>query len=417
MTTGVETTTGPLGQGCANSVGMAIAAQALAQRFNRPGFDLFDYDVYALCGDGDMMEGVSAEAASLAGHLALSNLCWIYDSNHISIEGSTDLAFTEDVGKRFEAYGWNVIHVRRRQRHAGGRPRRSTRSRRPPTSPPSSSSTRSSATAAPAPAASKAHGEPLGEDNISRATKKAYGWPEDAQFLVPDGVEGGVHRRHHRARHARGAKRGRRCSSATREAHPATRPRPSTSLREGKLPDGWDKRHPELPRRRQGHRQPRFGRQGAERASPSTCPILMGGAADLSPSTKTDLKFQGAGSFEPGDYSGRNLHFGVREHAMGAIANGMTLTYLRGYTGTFLVFARLHARADPAGGDHGSADRLRLHPRLASASARTARPTSRSSISPRCAPSPGWTRSAPATRTRRRSRGRSRSSTRTSPPR
>ena len=334
MTTGVETTTGPLGQGCGNSVGMAIAERALAERFNRDGFTLFDHDVYVLCGDGDMMEGVSSEAASVAGHLGLSNLCWIYDSNSISIEGSTDLAFTEDVGKRFEGYGWNVIHVDDANDTATFAA--ALVAFRATTDRPTFIVVRSViGWGSPKAGSEKAHGEALGEDNV-RATKKAYGWPEDAQFLVPDGV----------AEAFRDAISGR--GKPAREAWEETFARyrqtfPTEAaefdlLRQGKLPDGWDADVPSFPADPKGVASRESGGKVLNAIAPHV-PMLIGGAADLSPSTKTNLTFQGAGSFEPGDYAGRNMHFGVREHAMGAIANGMALSYLRSYTGTFLVFA------------------------------------------------------------------------------
>ncbi len=334
MTTGVETTTGPLGQGCGNSVGMAIAAKALAARFNRRGFELFDFDTYVFCGDGDMMEGISSEAASLAGHLALPNLCWVYDSNHISIEGSTELAFTEDVGKRFDAYGWNVIHVDDANDTAAvGRALdafKATKDR------PTFIVVHSViGYGSPRAGSEKAHGEPLGEDNI-RITKKAYGWPEDAQFLVPDGVAqafgGAISARGKPLREAWEA-----MFARYREAFPAEAAELDLA-REGKLPAGWDSEIPTFPADAKRLASRDSGGK-VENAIAPHVPLLMGGAADLSPSTKTNLTFQGAGSFEPGDYTGRNFHFGVREHAMGSIANGMTLTYLRAYTGTFLVFA------------------------------------------------------------------------------
>lgn len=334
MTTGVETTTGPLGQGCGNSVGMAIAERALAARFNRQGFTLFDHNVYALCGDGDMMEGISGEAASLAGHLKLSNLCWIYDSNHISIEGSTQLAFTEDVGKRFESYGWNVLHVA------------------------DANDTRAIAQAidsfqnthdrptfivvhsvigwgSPKAGSEKAHGEPLGADNV-RATKKAYGWPEDAQFLVPDGVAENFH--------AAVADRGQPAAQAWQAAFERYRrafPEEAAEfelLRQGKLAEGWDADIPAFAADAKGIASRDASGKVLNAIAPHV-PMLIGGSADLSPSTKTNLTFEGAGAFEADNYSGRNMHFGVREHAMGAIANGMALSYVRSYTSTFLVFA------------------------------------------------------------------------------
>jgi transketolase len=334
MTTGVETTTGPLGQGCGNSVGMAIAERALAARFNRDGFDLFDHDVYVLCGDGDMMEGVSAEAASVAGHLALSNLCWIYDSNHITIEGGTDIAFTEDVGKRFESYGWNVIHVDdANDTVAFGKAIETFRA----------TSDRPTfivvhsviGWGSPRAGSEKAHGEALGEDNV-RATKKAYGWPEDAQFLVPDGVK-----EHFTQAVAGRGQPAREEWEATFARYRETFPTEAAELdqlRRGKLADGWQAEIPTFPADAKGVASRDSGGKVLNAIAPHV-PLLMGGAADLAPSTKTNLTFQGAGSFEPGDYSGRNFHFGVREHAMGSIANGMALSYLRSYTGTFLVFA------------------------------------------------------------------------------
>ncbi len=331
-TTGVETTTGPLGAGCSNSVGMAMAERWLAARYNKPGFDLFDHDVYALCGDGDMMEGVSAEAASMAGHLKLSNLCWIYDSNHISIEGDTALAFDEDVGKRFEAYGWNVIHV----------------------DDANDLNALSDAFAAfkatsdkptfivvhsiigwgsPRAGSEKAHGEPLGVDNV-KATKKAYGWPEDENFRVPEGV----------VEHFNSAISGR--GKPLREAWEAnyaeyreTWPDLAAqidAMLTGKLPDGWDADIPVFDADPKGLASRDAGGKVLN-AIAAKVPWLVGGSADLSPSTKTDIK--GAESFEPGNYAGSNFHFGVREHGMGGVVNGMTLSHLRGYGSTFLVFA------------------------------------------------------------------------------
>ena len=334
MTTGVETTTGPLGQGCGNSVGMAIAERALAAQFNRDRFTLFDHDVYVLCGDGDMMEGISGEAASLAGHLKLANLCWIYDSNAISIEGSTSLAFTEDTGKRFEAYGWNVIHVDDANDTAaiGAALTGFLATNDRPTiiivhsvigwgSPKAGSE--------------KAHGEPLGVDNV-RATKRAYGWAEDAQFLVPDGVA--------TAFGAAVAARGRPAREAWQALcarYRADYPADAADLDlvlAGKLPDKWAQDIPVFPVDEKGVASRDAGGQVLN-AIATHIPWLLGGAADLSPSTKTNLSFDGAGSFGPDNHAGRNIHFGVREHAMGAIANGMVLSGLRAYAATFLVFA------------------------------------------------------------------------------
>jgi transketolase len=334
LTTGVETTTGPLGQGCGNSVGMAIAALALAARFNRDGFNLFDFNTYVLCGDGDMMEGVSSEAASLAGHLKLSNLCWIYDSNQISIEGSTSLAFTEDVGKRFEAYGWNVIHVDDANDLAAfGKAIdafQNTHDR------PTFIVVRSViGWGSPRAGSAKAHGEALGEENV-RITKKAYGWPEEAQFLVPDGVAeafgGAVSKRGKPARES-----WRELFASYKTAFP-NEAAEFDDLRSGKMPKGWDDDIPTFPADAKGIASRDAGGKVLNAIARHAVGV-MGGAADLSPSTKTDLKWEGAGSFEPNDRAGRNMHFGVREHAMGSIANGMALTYLRAYTGTFLVFA------------------------------------------------------------------------------
>jgi transketolase len=334
MTTGVETTTGPLGQGCGNSVGMAIAERALAARFNRPEFNLFDHDVYVICGDGDMMEGVSAEAASVAGHLELSNLCWIYDSNHISIEGSTEIAFTEDVGKRFEGYGWNVIHVD--DANDTQAVAKALATFRETTDKPTLIVVHSViGWGSPRAGSEKAHGEPLGEDNI-RATKKAYGWPEDAKFLVPDGVAEAFNA----ALVANGGK-AREEWEAMYKAYRAQFPTEADEfdgLREGKIPEGWDADIPVFEADAKGIASRDAGGKVINAIGPHV-PMLIGGAADLSPSTKTNLTFQGAGSLERGNYGGRNVHYGVREHGMGAIANGMALSYLRSYTATFLVFA------------------------------------------------------------------------------
>ena len=334
ITTGVETTTGPLGQGCGNSVGMAMAAKALAARFNRDGFTLFDHDVYVLCGDGDMMEGVASEAASIAGHLKLSNLCWIYDSNHVTIEGATDLAFDEDVGKRFEAYGWNVIHVDDANDTAAVKAAleafKATGDR------PTFIVVHSViGYGSPMAGTAKAHGEALGEPDLVRETKAAYGWPEDSSFLVPDGVQAAftdlVTQRGGPAREAWEA-----LFRRYKAAHPAEHEE-FQRLRQGKLPDGWDADIPSFPADAKGVAT-RESSGKVLNAIAKRVPGLIGGAADLAPSTKTLITSDGAGSFEADDYSGRNLHFGIREHAMGSAANGMALSYLRSYTGTFLVF-------------------------------------------------------------------------------
>ena len=318
-TTGVETTTGPLGQGCATSVGMAIAERWLAKHFNRPDAILFDYDVYAMCGDGDMMEGVTSEAASLAGHLMLGNLCWIYDSNRVTIEGHTDLAFSDDVAARFLAYGWNVERVgdaNDTQRVAQAIERfRQTKD--VPTliivdshigyGAPHKHDT------------SAAHGEPLGVEEI-RLAKRSYGWPEDAKFLVPDGVRehfsGGIRQRGRRLRMA---------WMASIEAYRTEHPILATQLRrmqKRELPDGWDADLPSFPADSKGLAS-RDSSAKVLNAIASHYPWLIGGAADLAPSTKTRLVFEGAGDLETDNPGGRNLHFGIREHAMGAILNGL----------------------------------------------------------------------------------------------
>ncbi len=334
-TSGVETTTGPLGQGLANSVGFAIGQRWLAQRYNKPDFPLYDYRIFALCGDGCMMEGVSSEAASTAGHLRLSNLVWIYDSNRITIEGSTDLSFDEDVGARFEAYGWHVRHVDDANDTASllADLREAETVQDRPTliivrsvigyGAPKKAGTR------------EAHGEPLGVEEI-KAAKRFYGWPEDAQFYVPDGV------REHLADTlgARGAK-ARADWMAMLERYRAAYPdlaREIDQIDHHHLPDGWDSEIPVFPADVKGLAT-RDSSQKVLNAIAKHVPWLMGGAADLSPSTKSNLTFDGAGSFQAGSYGGRNMHFGIREHAMGSIANGMALTGLRSYASGFLIFS------------------------------------------------------------------------------
>ncbi|MBS0412054.1 MAG: transketolase [Proteobacteria bacterium] len=335
LTTGVETTTGPLGQGAANSVGMAMAERWLEARFNRPGHRLFDYRVFALCSDGDMMEGVSGEAASLAGHLKLSNLCWIYDDNHVTIEGQTDLAFGEDVARRFRAYGWATLDVADANdtdafAHAVATFQRSVD--RPTLIRVRSvigyGSPHKQGT-------SKIHSDPLGEEEV-RLTKQAYGWPQDAQFLVPDGV---------RERFAQTlGERGARLNAAWREGLAAFARADAGAAAElaalwsGAPPAGWDADIPSFPADAKGMATREASGKVLNAIAPNY-PWLVGGSADLSPSTKTELEFDGAGDFQPGGYAGRNLHFGVREHAMGAIASGLALSGLRAYTGTFLVFS------------------------------------------------------------------------------
>ncbi|HEU0044357.1 transketolase [Sphingomonas sp.] len=330
-TTGVETTTGPLGAGCGNSVGMAIAERWLAARYNRPGFTLFDHDVYVIAGDGDMMEGVASEAASLAGHLKLSNLCWIYDSNSISIEGDTDLAFIEDTGKRFEAYGWQVIHVDDANDTAALTA--ALEAFRACADKPTFIVVRSViGWGSPKAGSEKAHGEPLGADAIT-ATKQAYGWPGQEPFFVPDGVR-------EEFRDAVAGRGGRLREEWVvsfdryRVEFPELAGELDLLLRD-KLPDGWDADVPEFPADEKGLASRDSGGKVLN-AIAGRVPWLLGGSADLAPSTKTDIK--GKASFESGNYGGQNFHFGVREHGMGAVVNGMALSHLRSYGSTFLVF-------------------------------------------------------------------------------
>ena len=331
-TTGVETTTGPLGQGCGNSVGMAIAERWLAARYNRQGFTLFDHDIYVLAGDGDMMEGVASEAASLAGHLKLSNLCWIYDSNHVSIEGGTDLAFDEDVGKRFEAYGWHVLHVDDANdctAMAAALDSFKACDDKPTFIVVHSIIGYGSSIQGTA----KAHGEAMTADDI-RGTKKAYGWPEDAQYLVPDGVQAGVHK----AVADRGAPL-REAWDSTRKRYASAYPELSKeldALLASELPAGWDADIPTFEADEKGMASRDAGGKVLN-AIAAKVPWLVGGSADLAPSTKTLI--DGGGSFQATSYDARNLHFGVREHGMGSVVNGMALSYLRSYSATFLVFS------------------------------------------------------------------------------
>ena len=334
-TTGVETTTGPLGQGCGNSVGMAIAERWLAKRFNKPDFAVFDHDVYVLCGDGDLMEGVSAEAASIAGHLMLGNLCWIYDCNRITIEGHTELAFTEDVAARFRAYDWNVIHVgdandteRLAEAFALFRKTGDTPTLIIVDSHIGYGAPHKQDTAA-------AHGEPLGVEEI-RLAKRSYGWPEDSLFLVPDGVrehfDAGVGQRGRQERAA-----WREGYDAYREAHPDLAEQ-LDQMAKGALPHGWDADLPSFPADAKGMAS-RESSSKAINVVAARYPWMIGGSADLSPSTKTNLTFEAAGDFEAEKYGGRNLHFGIREHGMGAILNGLALSSLRAYGSSFLIFS------------------------------------------------------------------------------
>ena len=332
---GVETTSGPLGQGVANSVGMAIAEKWLASHFNRPDFRLFDYRIYAICGDGCMMEGISSEAASLAGHLGLDNLCWIYDNNHITIEGSTSITFTEDIAARFLGYGWSVLRISDandidRIQHAldefartKGRPTFIILDSHIGYGSPNKQDT------------AEAHGEPLGDEEV-RLCKRAYGWPEDAKFLVPEGAYqcfgDGIGKR--------GADSNRKWNelfAAYREKFPDLALQVDQMQRR-ELPTGWDRDLPVFPSDARGL----AGREASGKvlnALAKNIPWLLGGSADLAPSNKTRLTFDGAGDFERETPGGRNLHFGVREHAMTAIVNGLSLSKIRAFGATFFIFS------------------------------------------------------------------------------
>jgi len=335
LTTGVETTTGPLGQGAGNSVGMAIASKWLGENFNRAGFEIFDFNVYAVCGDGDLMEGVASEAASLAGHLKLSNLCWIYDNNRVTLDGPAEWSFSEDVMTRFTGYGWNVTRVadandltmlgraydvflKTKDRptlivvdsHIGyGSPHKQD--------------------------SYEAHGEPLGEAEV-KLVKQFYGWPEDAKFFVPDGVydqfKNGVGKRGAESRAAWKAKYEEYKKQFPQQADQLNR------MQTGQLPEGWDKDLPSFPADPKGMAT-RESSGKTLNALAKNIPWLLGGSADLAKSNKTNLTFEGAGEFYPLQYRGRNVHFGVREHAMGAIVNGMTLSKLRTFSATFFNFS------------------------------------------------------------------------------
>jgi transketolase len=335
MTAGVETTTGPLGQGCGNSVGMAMAEKYLASRYNKPGFALFDYHVYVLAGDGDMMEGISSEAASTAAHLRLGNLTWIYDSNHITIEGGTDLSFDEDVAGRFAAYGWDVQHVE--DANDTDAMAHALEHARSVTDRPSFIQVHSTiGFGAPKKAGTRhAHGEALGEEEV-RGAKRSYGWPEDAQFLVPDGVyqhfADGIGKR---GAHARAAWTD--LLARYRMEYPDLAAE-LDMIAHHQLPAGWDADIPTFPADAKGLAT-RDSSQKVLNAIAKRVPWMIGGAADLAPSTKSNLTFEGANSFLAESYGGRNLHFGIREHAMGAICNGMALSGLRAYGSGFLIFS------------------------------------------------------------------------------
>jgi transketolase len=332
---GVETTTGPLGQGIATSVGMAIARKWLASKYNRPGFDIFDYDIYAVCGDGCLMEGVGSETASLAGHLSLDDLCWIYDNNHITIEGNTRITFTEDVATRFLAYGWNVLRVGDANdveriedalgifRQTKGRPTLIILDSHIGYGSPHKIDT------------AAAHGEPLGEDEV-RLVKRAYGWPEDAKFLVPDGV-----REHFAAGiGARGAA-ARDLWESLFAAYRTEFPELATEIdqmQRRELPAGWDRDLPSFAPDPKGIAGRDASGEVLNRLA-QNIPWFLGGSADLGPSNKTTLKFAGAGDFDAATPEGRNLHFGVREHAMAAVINGLSLSKLRPFGATFMIFS------------------------------------------------------------------------------
>jgi transketolase len=332
---GVETTTGPLGQGVATSVGMAIARQWLAHRYNRHGFEIFDYNIYAVCGDGCLMEGVASEAASLAAHLGLDNLCWIYDNNHITIEGNTRITFTEDVAGRFLAYGWNVLRVGDANdidriegaldvfRKTQGRPTLIILDSHIGYGSPHKQDT------------AAAHGEPLGDEEV-RLVKRSYGWPEDDTFLVPEGVY---------AHFAAGVgARGQKAHLEWTELYSSYRakyPELATEIdvmQRRELPTGWDRNLPTFPADAKGI----AGREASGKVLnvlAQNIPWFFGGSADLAPSNKTALTFEGAGDFQADSPGGKNLHFGVREHAMASIVNGLSLSKLRPFGATFFIFS------------------------------------------------------------------------------
>jgi transketolase len=334
-TSGVETTTGPLGQGVANGVGMAIASHWLASTYNRPDFEIFDFNVYTICGDGCMMEGVASEAASLAGHLKLSNLCLFYDNNHITIEGNTKWSFSEDVATRYIGYGWNVTRVGDANdlemldrainvfKKTTDRPTLVIVDSHIGYGAPTKQDT------------GAAHGEPLGEEEI-RKTKQFYGWPEDAKFLVPAGVrehfQDGVGKRGRELTTAWAAK-----FKAYAEKYPELADQ-LKRIQNRELPSGWDRNLPTFPADPKGLAS-RDSSAKVLNVLAQNVPWLLGGSADLAPSTKTHLTFEGAGDFEAYDYKGRNFHFGIREHAMSAVLNGMALTKVRGYGSGFLIFS------------------------------------------------------------------------------
>jgi len=335
LVSGVETTSGPLGQGIATSVGMAIARKWLGARYNRPGFEMFDYNIYTVCGDGCLMEGIGSESASLAGHLGLDNLCWIYDNNHITIEGNTRITFTEDVAGRFMAYGWNVLrvgdandtdrieHALKVFRETKGRPTFIILDSHIGYGAPHKQDT------------ADAHGEPLGEDEI-RLAKRNYGWPEDAKFLVPDGVY---------EHFAQGI--GQRGATTRSEwtklfdSYRKSTPELAAEIEQmqrRELPAGWDRNFPTFPADQKGL----AGRDASSKmlnVIAQNVPWFLGGSADLGPSNRTLFTYPGAASFEADSPTGKILHFGIREHAMAAIVNGLSLSKLRPFGATFFIFS------------------------------------------------------------------------------
>jgi len=332
---GVETTTGPLGQGVATSVGMAIAEKWLVQRYNKPGFDIFNYHVYSVCGDGCLMEGISSEAASLAGHLGLDNLCWIYDNNHITIEGNTRIAFTEDVAGRFLAYGWNVLRVgdandidRIEQalevfRKTKGRPTFIVLDSHIGYGSPHKQDT------------AAAHGEPLGEEEV-RLCKRAYGFPEDAKFFVPNGVyehfTAGIGKRGSAAR-----QKWTELFESYRTQYPDLAAEVEL-MQKRELPTGWDRKLPVFPADAKGM----AGRDASGKTLnvlAQNIPWFLGGSADLGPSNKTLFTYPGAGDFQADTPEGKILHFGIREHAMAAIVNGLSLSKVRAFGASFFIFS------------------------------------------------------------------------------
>jgi transketolase len=331
LTPGVETTTGPLGQGAANSVGFAIAEKWLAEYFNKPGYDLIDYKIFALAGDGCMMEGVTAEAASLAGHLGLDNLVWLYDNNHITIEGKTELAFSEDVAARFAACGWNVqrvsdandLQMLDRALNAAmkkkGMPSLIIVDSHIAYGAPTKQDT------------AGAHGSPLGEDEI-KAAKKFYGWDPEKKFFIPAEVQ-----EYSREIIARGHRQNKEWDGlfAKYEKEYPELAALVKQIQKKELPDGWDALIPQFAAGTKISGRAASGK--VLNALAEHIPFMIGGSADLAPSTLTAIK--NSASFQKEDHGGRNLHYGIREHAMGAIANGISLSGLRTFVSTFFVFS------------------------------------------------------------------------------